>query len=226
MPSLIMANGNSTADKMDANGYTASTQQANGDDTAAMKRAARKKLALIESEQQAFNHKRATRQNNINNNNKSEESVDVFSDTSCQAAAAAAHARLATAPTHSDEPIVFSAKQSNAATQMGGLMRDQMAAALLRLQAGLDATDTRLGELEKRVDSLATATQRAQAAASASSSAKAAASRNKSHASAILDTLGGPTGIAYLAWPVLVCLALRAYERRALAASITSSAAA
>lgn len=104
-----------------------------------------------------------------------------------------------------DEPIVIFDGQSN--SSIAQTARDQFAAALLRLQTGLDESTKRLSTIENKLEDVIRQ--------------RNSLGRSKSHSD---NKSGGGflgrgqlTSIIYLGWPVLVYFAMRAIERRSLA---------
>lgn len=83
-------------------------------------------------------------------------------------------------------------------------MQDQFASSLLRLQANLDTTNQRLGELESKINTI----QRQQKQSSSSNSTANSSSFGKERSQRIISTL------VQFGWPVLVYLAFRAIERK------------
>lgn len=81
-------------------------------------------------------------------------------------------------------------------------LQDRFASALLRLQSDLDESCQRVEELKLRITKLEK---------SSSSSSSVSSSRPFSIKNALLSNL---VPLAYLGWPMLVYLAMRAYERK------------
>lgn len=154
----------------------------------------KKKLQMLQEDQTVNN-------NNDNNNNDSRNEEEQFADTFTMGA----HAKL----TH-DEPIIFDG--ANTRTSIGHSARDQMAAALLRLQAQLDTSSQRLAAVETKLENLTRRhMQQSRESSMKQSGAKGLLSR---------DNL---TNLAYLTWPILVFVAMRAIERRAAAKKLALS---
>lgn len=153
---------------------------------------ANKKLELMEQEYGASEPR----------SNQSQE-AEVFHDTS----ALGAHTTNRRSSSQDTEPIVIYSTQSN--TSIAQTAKDQMAAALLRLQSGLDSSTLRLSAIETRVDELVK--QQRQKTRSNQEAPKAKRNNWLSPSSSShLNTL------IYLSWPVLVFVAMRALEKRAL----------
>lgn len=104
-----------------------------------------------------------------------------------------------------DEPIVIFDTQNN--TSISQTAKDQFAAALLRLQSGLDVSTQRLDAIETRIDDLVKQTRQ---------QARQQQSKSESKSSWATTLVGnGKLGtLLYLSWPVLVFVALRTIERR------------
>lgn len=90
---------------------------------------------------------------------------------------------------------------------IGQTVRDQFAVALLRLQTDLEATSQRLVEMESKLEEW---TRKTRSQARPPTSAKPSKG---------IFTKDNVYNIAYLGWPVLVYLAMRAIERRSLNSS-------
>lgn len=133
-------------------------------------------------------------------NGNSAPEAEVFHDTSAQGAGHTSNRQAG------DEPIVIYDTQSN--TSIAQTAKDQFAAALLRLQAGLDESTTRLGAMEKRLDEIVNKQRQQQT--KSNQEATAAKSHKWFASSGRLNTL------MYLSWPVLVFVVMKALEKRAV----------
>lgn len=108
-----------------------------------------------------------------------------------------------------EEPLIFNSN----GTSMIRTARDQFAIALLSLQADLEATSRRLAEIETKVSTVNKQQQQQNLAA-------AAAARSRENAKGGLFNKENLTSLVYLSWPVVVFFAIRAIERRSMAAKM------
>jgi hypothetical protein len=164
-----------------------------------------KKMQLMEQEQDQANGFH-------NNNNNNSQDCEEFHDThtlNVHSQPGNKRCPPSSSRDNDDEPIVIFDTQNN--TSISRTAKDQFAAALLRLQSGLDASSRRLDEIETKVNNLSK--QQRQQANKAGSDTK----RGAGAGSWALTLLGnGRLGaLLYLSWPVFVFLAMRALERRA-----------
>lgn len=179
-----------------ANGFSGPAQ-ANGKTTLPADVLMSKKMQLLESESPQANGF------NNNNNNATPES-EVFHDTHTLSA----HVGNKRS-SQDDEPIVIFDTQSN--TSIAQTAKDQFAAALLRLQSGLDVSTQRLEAIEAKVDNLTKQQRQQQSKVQQNNADKKAGS----WATTLLGK--GQFGtLLYLGWPVLVFVAMRALERRSM----------
>lgn len=153
---------------------------------------AKKKLMFLEEQQQQNGTHFCDKNNNSNEDEK-------FADV---CTVSEAHANQ-----DQDGPQIFGRNSNGSINQTA---KDQFAAALLRLQADLDSTSKRLSELEVKLDKQAGKQQASGAGRATGAGGKGAAKGYFSR-----DNLAS---VVYLGWPVLVFLAIRAFERRSLAA--------
>lgn len=100
-----------------------------------------------------------------------------------------------------DQILIISRNSNDNNNNIHKSMEDQFASSLLRLQAGLDSTTARLQELENKINQIQK--KQNQLATNSSSSPK---DRNTQ----IILTL------IQLGWPLVVYVAIKAIERRAL----------
>lgn len=127
------------------------------------------------------------------NNNSNSLDQDTFGDTSVQQAST----RSQNAHQLEDLVEVFKHGQGLASPQ------DQFAAALLRLQLELDAAGERLSAVERKLEQAMTTRQ------------QRAPQVTPARSDPLISGRTLTTGFIYLAWPVVVFAAMRAYERRA-----------
>lgn len=175
---------------------------------------------LLSSKQKLLLAEKTARQNeskvddiNLNNNNieyhnnETESYGDAFTHASTQ------HSKFSSIQTkratkflsdnNNDEPLqVFDGSQTSSFVHT---VQDQFAGALLRLQTSLDKTDQRIASLEKRLNEFARQIAQRQQQSSSRNSSKIPLAKH-------LPTL------AYLGWPILVYLTMKAMERRSVAA--------
>lgn len=233
------ANGSTTstsATKLNgySNGSDLSTSQMYRNEAQAL---AEKKLKLIQEEEDSISSNGYSSNNN-KSNNKSQycngttktklaspaASEDVFQDTCAQPTAHSRSFRSDNGNSnHHDnaEHIIIYDGQSN--TSIAQTAKDQFAAALLRLQSGLDESSRRLQTVETKVDEfIKQQQQRNQQQAKAQQNNDT--SNNKKGMGKFLSQHGAT--IVYVGWPVLVFLAMRALERRTLASTAAAAVAA
>lgn len=176
---------------------------------------ASKKLQLIEEEMDQREQSNGfINTNGLNNaGGGAAQRDEVFQDTCAQPVA---HSRQQQRNSdNSGEQILIYDGQNN--TSIAQTAKDQFAAALLRLQNGLDESTKRLLVVESKVDDFI---KQQQERNQLQSKRNDMSSNNKKGMGKFLNQ--GTTTLLYLGWPVLVFFALRAIERRTL----TSSAAA
>ena len=197
MPAVISsqrANKSNGFDKNMREGLSSSLTS-NDDSDSIRTKLANKKLDIIEQEHNQFNN------GTLLNNRSQQETAEVFHDThSLGAHASAKSSNL------DDEPIVIFDTQSN--TSIAQTAKDQFAAALLRLQSGLDDSSSRLDAIESKIDDIVRQ-QRQQ-----TTRTNQASSNSSGWLYFTSDTRYRT--ILYLSWPVLVFVAMRALEKRAL----------
>lgn len=126
------------------------------------------------------------------NNNDSDRMEDTFSDTCTMGS----HCKIP-----DENPMIFSELK----TSINQTARDQFAVALLRLQTDLDAASRRLTEVESRVDGINRLQRNRDAQIKAST---------KSSGLFCRDNL---VSLAYLSWPIIIIVAMKAIERRSVA---------
>ena len=176
-----------------ANGFTGPAR-ANVKTTSMQEALLNKKMQLLEND--------GTHQaNGFDNNNKPAEG-EVFHDTQTLSAHVG-NKKFS----QDDEPIVIFDTQTN--TSIAQTAKDQFAAALLRLQSGLDVSTQRLEAIEAKIDNLSKQ-QRQHGKLHDANSKKAATWTEALLGKGRLGTL------LYMSWPVLVFVAMRALERRSM----------
>lgn len=148
---------------------------------------AKKKLVLMEQDV------------TINNNNSGEVDQD---ETFCDIKTTAdlIHSKL---NTQDEQIFIFGKDKQPNKGNINNSIRDQFAASLLRLQANLDEQNSRLVDLEAKLDTI----QR---------SRRQQGNKDKKSKGALGGLIGDITlgKLAYLSWPILVFVAMRAIERR------------
>lgn len=183
-PACYQPKTNGFSDRVQANGKNIPTEAL-----------LNKKMLLLEGESQQAN-------GFGDNDGQRSQDCDVFHDTKTLSAHIAGKRA-----TQEGEPIVIFDTQSN--TSIAQTAKDQFAAALLRLQSGLDVSKQRLDSIEAKVENL-TRQQRQQSKPNSSGIKKASTWTKALLGDGRLGTL------LYLSWPLFVFVAMKALERRSL----------
>jgi len=187
-------NGKAKDQVKSLNGYSQSEAEA----------IARKKIKCIEEEQEDL---RTTRSAATMPNNE-----EIFHDTCAQPVAHSRQKQVVSNSKDNQEHVLIYDGQSN--SSISQTAKDQFAAALLRLQSGLDESTRRLKEVESKVEGFIKQQQRNQ------QQSLPKEDKNKSKKGLGLTLL-------YLGWPILVFLAMRTIERRnSLGTTMASTASA
>lgn len=159
----------------------------------------KEKIMMLEEK---IGNSNQTLDDNNNYNNNQSDTDEVFGDTQT----VGVHPKFSSGS--NDEKIPIFGDQNNEQQQgpFGQSVKDQFAISLLRLQKDLDATNFKLNEVETRIDAIYRQNSLNQEKLN---------KQTKNNKSSLFNRDNMFT-LMYFGWPVVVFIAMRAFERRSI----------